>query len=426
LIAQSPQLLAATGERSEHHGAIPSGPLLRDALVAAAATTLDVALWSDLLVSASERKLQTSSRTAILAFAFVGFVILAWRRRYPRTVFALLCVHSITASLLLSYRPIILVCLALATVAGRERRKTAIGAYGCGVLTSGSWIVNEVRTSPEVTDWPVAGLIGVVYVAILAVAFGAGRWQFATRQRVGQLERQRLEEAERAVRQERLRVARELHDIVAHTVTVMVLQAAGARRVMRTDQGRAELALSEVEQAGTQAMDELRRLLGVLRADDAEGRTGSPPEVALDGGLAALQSLVDTVRRTGMEVDIEVVGEPRRLDPSVDLAAYRVIQEGLTNASKHAGATAHALARLEWRESFLAVTVDDDGTGTTPIDVRHRLSTGHGLLGLGERVELVGGELHTERSPTGGFRLTAVLPLARPAAVRPGADRLKS
>jgi signal transduction histidine kinase len=142
-------------------------------------------------------------------------------------------------------------------------------------------------------------------------------------------------------------------------------------------------------------------------------------EVALERGLGGLPDLVDTVRRTGLRVAVDVTGDPGRLDPSVDLAAYRVLQEGLTNVSKHVGVNAQAAVRIEWRDGLLTVTVDDDGTRSKQHQSQG-LSTGHGLVGLRERVELVGGRLDSGPGPSGGFRLTAVLPRARPAPASSG------
>ena len=380
-----------------------------DLAIAAATVAFDVTLWSDVFASSPGGELKSSPPAIVLAFATLGLA-LAWRRRFPVPVFAFLCLHSIAGALLLTYRPIFPVCVALATIAARSRRETLVAAFACGVLTSGTWVANEIRTSAQVTASSVVVLVGLAYLVVLLIAVGVGRWQHANKQRVRLLERQRREEAQRAVAAERLRVARELHDIVAHTVTVMVLQAAGARRVMHVDQRRAEAALGAVEDAGTQAMEELRRLLGVLRAGD-DVSAEDPTEAALQPGLADVNALVETVRGTGMDVVVEVSGHPGRVDPSVDLAAYRVVQEGLTNVSKHAGSTAKVVVRIEWSDAALSLSVEDEGGAAKP--VRRDLSTGHGLLGLAERVELVGGSVRAEPGSVGGFRLSATLPTAR-------------
>jgi signal transduction histidine kinase len=259
-----------------------------------------------------------------------------------------------------------------------------------------------------------AALVGtsILFVMALVVSAGIGRTRH---KHLRDLELAREEEGRRAVAVERVRLARELHDIVSHAVTVMVLQAAGANQVMATDPGRARAALASVEEVGTQAMGELRRLLSVLRAGDAASPQDDP---ALRRGIADLEALVETVRAAGLQVRVEVVGEPGRVDPSVDVAAYRVVQEALTNASKHLSSGARADVRLEWGDGTLVVNVRDDGKPARTS--RSELSTGHGLLGLRERVTMVGGTLQAAAEAAGGFRVTATLPVADAAAPGPG------
>jgi signal transduction histidine kinase len=259
-----------------------------------------------------------------------------------------------------------------------------------------------------------AALVGtsILFVMALLVSAGIGRTRH---KHLRDLELAREEEGRRAVAVERVRLARELHDIVSHAVTVMVLQAAGANQVMATDPGRARAALASVEEVGTQAMGELRRLLSVLRAGDAASPQDDP---ALRRGIADLEALVETVRAAGLQVNVEVVGEPGRVDPSVDVAAYRVVQEALTNASKHLSSGARADVRLEWGIGTLVVNVRDDGKPARTS--RSELSTGHGLLGLKERVTMLGGTLQAAAESAGGFLVTATLPVVDPAAPGPG------
>ncbi|MFC4066789.1 sensor histidine kinase [Actinoplanes subglobosus] len=213
-----------------------------------------------------------------------------------------------------------------------------------------------------------------------------------------------------AVRAERLRIARELHDIVAHAVSVMVLQVAGARAVLTSNPARAEAALETVQDVGRQSMNELRRLLGLLRSASADHDVTTTDQPGLDG----VDTLLANARATGLSVDKQVQGTPGQLDPSVSLAAYRLVQEALTNALKHAGPKATVQVTLNWAPEQLTVTVHNDApprgkrrSGSTP------LSTGHGLLGLRERVHTVGGTLHTGPDPA-GFVVQAVLPTTVP------------
>ena len=220
-----------------------------------------------------------------------------------------------------------------------------------------------------------------------------------------------------AVDAERLRIARELHDIVAHAVTVMVLQSAGASRIAVKDPELAADAMRTVENTGKQAVAELRRLLEVLRAEDAAQATPTMPSTVRDTSrLANLDDLVAQIRSIGINVAVEVTGTPCDLDPSVDLAAYRVIQEALTNVNKHAGAGAEARVQLSWQPAELIIEVMDDGQVKTGIE---HPASGYGLLGLAERVKLVGGRLESGPRPAGGFRVHAVLPTSGSGSADP-------
>ena len=210
-----------------------------------------------------------------------------------------------------------------------------------------------------------------------------------------------------ALRAERLRIARELHDIVAHAVSVMVVQSAGARVVLASDPSRAEAALDVVQDVGRQSMNELRRLLGLLRSVDADVSVDDPQH-----GLADIDELLASAEGIGLTVRHQVSGTPEPLDPSVGLAAYRLVQEAITNTIKHAGPRAAIRVDLRWESKHLTVTVQNEAhadIGEAPD--APPLSTGHGLLGLRERVQTVGGTLHTRPTAT-GFMVQAVLPTA--------------
>lgn len=213
-----------------------------------------------------------------------------------------------------------------------------------------------------------------------------------------QLAREREEKAQMAVALERSRLARELHDVVAHAVSVMVVQAGGVRGVLRPDQHEERSALAAVESTGRQAMAELRRMLGILRGGDEVG-LDPPPR------LAHVERLVEQVGGTGVHVELEVSGRPRSLAPGLELCAYRVVQEALTNVVKHAGpATAHVCVGYGKRE--LSLEVSDDGAGLS-----NGRPAGHGLAGMRERVALFAGELDAGPLPGGGFRVRASFPL---------------
>jgi signal transduction histidine kinase len=218
-------------------------------------------------------------------------------------------------------------------------------------------------------------------------------------ERAERAERERELRAREAVADERARIARELHDVVAHDVSVMVVQAQGAARVLEGEQPQVRQALAAIEATGREAVDEMRRLLGVLRRSDDELAVAPQPS------LGQLEALVAGVRDAGLPVELEVVGEPRTLPPGVDLSAYRIVQEALTNALKHAG-PARARVVVRYEADAVALEVSDDGPG-----VAEAVGTGHGLVGMRERVALYGGDLEAGESREGGWALRARLPL---------------
>ena len=212
------------------------------------------------------------------------------------------------------------------------------------------------------------------------------------------LEAARTAAAQRAVAEERARIARELHDVIAHSVSVMTVQAGAVRRLLQPGQERERLALEAIESTGREALTEMRRLVGLLR------RQGTVPDFSPQPSMRAVDVLVGTIREAGLPVELAVEGEPRELAPGVDLAAYRVIQEALTNALKYAG-PARAWVTVRWREDEIEVEIANDGSSEATGD-----GTGHGLIGLRERVALVGGTIESGPRAGGGFVVTARLP----------------
>jgi signal transduction histidine kinase len=218
-----------------------------------------------------------------------------------------------------------------------------------------------------------------------------------------------------AVALERARIARELHDVVAHAVTVMLLHAAGARRTLRSAPVQAAQALTRVDEQGRQAMHELRRILLLLRTE-SDGLDAAAADRQPDA--ADIADLVEAMRRAGVPVLMHVDGAPRALPPGVGLAAYRVVQEALTNVSRHADPGAAASVRVVWARGLrIEVTNDAD----RPLASAGGLPSGHGLLGLRERVRLAGGRFEAGPVPGGRFRLTATLPVAGEDPPGPGA-----
>ncbi len=259
-----------------------------------------------------------------------------------------------------------------------------------GIDPDGDW-TNLLSTVPILG---VAWLVGQTYR-------GSLRRTAELRERAERLERERETEARAAVAEERARIAREMHDVVAHSLSVMVVQAEAAEAMLDVDPERARHPLSAVQDTGRSALGDLRRMLGVLRERDDSGAPLAPQP-----GLEGLPGLVESVRAAGLLVSVHVDGEPRPLPPGVDLSAYRIVQEGLTNALKHAGpARADVLVRYGGGE--LELRVSDDGRGHDPSSS----GGGHGLAGMRERVALYGGELEAGPRPEGGYRLRARLPI---------------
>jgi signal transduction histidine kinase len=254
---------------------------------------------------------------------------------------------------------------------------------------------------------------------VMFVAWYVGRRLRLRAERAAQLLQEQAAEARRIVTEERTRIARELHDVVAHRVSLMTVQAGAAKAVAAEDPEGALRAMGAVEEAGRQALDELRHLLGVLR-----------PETDLDGlgpqpGLADLPRLVEQIRGAGLDVSLATDGVSGELPARVDLFAYRIVQEALTNVLKHAGPGAHTEVRLGTDRSGIVIEVLDNGhandkglesaSGRRPDDSDRqdrRSGSGHGIVGMRERALLLGGTLDARPRPGGGFRVVAHLPTA--------------
>jgi signal transduction histidine kinase len=222
----------------------------------------------------------------------------------------------------------------------------------------------------------------------------------AAEDRAAQAERERDAVSRIAVAEERARIARELHDIVAHAVSVMVLQVGAVRHRLPDALAPDRNALQDVERAGRTALAEMRQLLGAMRQD------GDGIDLAPQPGLDSVQSLLDEVRRAGLAVELHIEGEPRRLPPAIDLSAYRIVQEGLTNALKHARAS-HADVTVRYAPNEVQIVVRDDGAGPSTSN-----DPGYGLAGVRERVKIYGGEMSAGSANGGGFVLRTRLPLA--------------
>ena len=296
------------------------------------------------------------------------------------------------------------VVVAFYTVAANEPRRRAVFAAG---VTAACVLISFVAYAAfdSISGW--TANLSITYLSFgLAWLIGDNlRVRRAyTRQledRAAELELEREEKAAQAVTEERARIARELHDVVAHYVSVMVVQAAGARRIADKDPVAARGALEAVEMAGRTALAEMRRMLEVLRADD-QGMGPQP-------GLGEIERLIGNVRDAGLPVEYSVEGTSCCLPAGMDLAAYRIVQEALTNSVKHGGkASAHVVVR--YTTDTLEIEVIDDGRGAAA-PFHSGTEGGHGLIGMKERVALFGGELQTGPILTGGYRVFARMPI---------------
>ncbi|MBL7497156.1 sensor histidine kinase [Frankia sp. CNm7] len=331
---------------------------------------------------------------------------LCWRRRAPLAVLGV----ALAAWVLL------VAATAESALDGHVGWPTMIALYSLGRHAAAHWWDGVA----------IAVAIGVVTVAcvpasgpwwqttVLGCVFMTGVWYVGRRlrlrqERAGQLRRERAAEAQRIVAEERTRIARELHDVVAHQVSLMTVQASGARAVAAEDPRAALAAMAAVEEAGRHALQELRHLLGVLRPK------AEPDGLRPQPGLADLSQLVAQIRQAGVEVAVTADGLPAEIPARLDLFAYRIVQEALTNVLKHAGPGIHAEVRLRAERRVMVVEVRDGGRGAAapagPRVAGHEGPEGHGIVGMRERALLLGGSLDAGPLPGGGFRVVARLPI---------------
>jgi signal transduction histidine kinase len=276
-----------------------------------------------------------------------------------------------------------------------DRRHALAGLLAAQAV--GAWVNN--RFEGAVGDYFfLALLLAATWLAAFVVN-RRGEHARALAERARLLETQQQLAAERAVQEERTRISRELHDVIAHSVSVMTVQAGAVRRLLVPEQERERQALETVEETGRQALAEMRRLVGLLREQHEVA------ELAPQPGMRTLDILVGTVRESGLPVDLNVEGAPRELPPGIDLSAYRVVQEALTNALKYAG-PAHAWVNVRWGERELELEIANDGLSGAAQN-----GGGHGLVGMHERVSLCGGELESGAREGGGFVVRARLPI---------------
>jgi signal transduction histidine kinase len=348
-----------------------------------------------------------------LLFSALLVVPLIWRRRFPLSAFAFAAAVALAhwiAGVELSADVTLLVYLY--TVASRYSMRVAVLAAG----------VVEVGTVLAAVRWPQTRLWAETFVllsgpVVAALMLGANvrHRRNALRalvQRAEQLEHERDQQAAIAAADERTRIAREMHDVVAHSLSVMVTLSEGAAGKQAAEPHRAGAAMRQVSATGRQALAEMRRLLGVLRTEDAPDSRRPQP------GIAQIDELLEEVRTTGLATASTVTGTPGTMPPGAELTVYRIVQESLTNTLKHAAGPTRVSVAIAHRTDSVTVEVHDNGTGRA---VRPNAGpAGHGLTGMRERAAVYGGTVTAGPGPTGGWRVHAHLPLPAESPARPG------
>ncbi|MFB6813922.1 sensor histidine kinase [Streptomyces sp. NPDC056347] len=391
----------------------PGGPARLLAADAARAVVLFVLSVVAASVDPHRRTFQVGWPTVLVAA--IGCAALMWRRRHPLGVLAVTTGCGVIFQLLgVRDSPLVSspVLVSVYTVAVRTDRRTAwtAAAVSAAVLvaattsTTGSWLEPDTLAMLAWTALPVAVGEGVR---------SRRAYVMAVEERAEHAERTREQEAQQRVAAERVRIARELHDIVAHHIALINAQAGVAVHLVDQRPEQILTALEDIRDTSRSALDELRVTVGLLRQSDDPVAPRAPMP-----GLAQVPALLASFERAGLSVSHTRRGDAGPLDPAVDLAAFRIVQESLTNVRKHAGAD-HARLSLHYRRERLTITVEDDGSAGPR---RPHPGAGHGLIGMRERAAAIGGRLHAGPRPEGGFTVTAELPL-RPGRSRPGPAR---
>jgi signal transduction histidine kinase len=344
-------------------------------------------------------ELDHPARVAVIVS--VAAFIWLWRPRYPLGVpFAVailvVCTEPLThVGKQTGWSVMVMLFMALCVGIELKGRRLIVGGAAIFVIDGASIFIREESELPADLVWAVTGISAVLLAGrIIGSGLELSR-DLAEQNRELALEREQLAQA--AVADERARIARELHDVVAHSVSVMVVQAGAARRVAPIDRGRAAGAFDAIEATGRDALTEMRRLLGVLRPADGDGGRA---------GLAQIGALVERARAAGLPVELRVDGEPADLPPDSDLAAFRVVQEALTNVLKHAGQVPTTVL-VSRRAGAVELRIENEGGRAQPIAGASR-----GLDGMRERLAACGGDLDAGPRPAGGFAVSARLPVA--------------
>lgn len=354
-------------------------------------------------------------RIAFVPIAVLQSVVVALRRRRTEAMLVLAIAIGL-AQVALDVRTNVgdfaMLVIIYTVAAGSSRvysRVALIGGLCASPISTARWPQDSGQSTATHVFQAVVMTIPFALAWVLGDSVRTRRAYYAElEERAARLEREREAQSKVAVAAERARIARELHDVVAHNVSVMIVQADGAAYVLDSSPAQAKQALETISTTGRQALAEMRRLLGVLRSSDGEGGEYVPQP-----GVEQLAELVEQCRGSGLPVNFQVNGAPRPLPKGVELTAYRIVQEALTNTRKHGGPSAHAVVRLTYGDSDLDMLIEDNGRGAERelYACGGADGLGHGLIGMRERIGMVGGTLDAGPRPGGGFRVSAVLPL---------------
>jgi signal transduction histidine kinase len=333
-----------------------------------------------------------------MVLLLAGTLCVKWRRRAALPVLVVSSTAFAVSEMLGSASPLLPFAPLMALYAVAAIYAPGVSGSAAGALAVGAFTVSVANPGPlddDFLDYLLS--VGAAWLLGYGVRLSRARTLLLEDQ-ARQLRREQAAKTQAAVRQEQTRIARELHDIVAHHVVVMVAQAGAAKRVFHAEPDHARHALVSIETIGREALTETRRLLGVLSTGEGGSRAPQP-------GLEQLPTLVGQTEQAGLPVQLTVRGTPRPLPAGVELNAYRIVQEALTNTLKHAGPT-RAEVELTYHPDVLELRIRDDGRGSAP-----NLKPGHGLVGMGQRAALLGGEVSVGPRPHRGFQVKATLPV---------------
>jgi signal transduction histidine kinase len=368
----------------------------------------DLLLAGTLCMTAGFLSLAQVRLAGVLAFGML--VPLIWRRTRPELTFfavsSVAVLQWLSDTQLMAGNVGLLVALYAISVYGEVRySRIALGVGGLGVLMATARYYGNSDWRQQVTMMVALGALVFGVWAIGERRRTRGLYVAQLEERAAQLERDRDRESKLAVSNERTRIAREIHDVVAHGLSIMIVQADGGLYAADASPEQAKKALATIGDTGRASLTEMRKMLGLLKQD--EQLELDPDQPRPQPGVSSLPELVENVRQAGLAVDYKVTGRPRDLPALLGLTAYRIVQEGLTNTLKHAGPGARTSVRLDFGREMLTVVVSDDGRGA---GVAPSSDPGHGLVGMRQRASISGGTVSAGPKAGGGYEVIARLP----------------